>query len=248
MLDLFAPFFQRLYETTGVNFTPFYDPYDWGRLLEGMWVSVKLILAVIAVSMVIGVVGAGAQTSKLRIVRFLVAAYIEIFRNTPPIVQLLFFYFGLGAITPRVDMGGWYEPIIGSFGWAVIALGIFGGSYNVEIFRSGVDAVPETTKEAADALGFSDFKIFAYITLPLAFRFSLPALTNNVISLAKTSSLAYVIAVPEITYTLSNIWSDSVNVPEMMVLLFLYYIVLVAVIAWLMGWLERKLALPGYGQ
>nr|WP_207189523.1 amino acid ABC transporter permease [Rhodobium orientis] len=247
-MDLFAPFFQRLYETTGVNFTPFYDPYDWGRLLEGMWVSVKLILAVIAVSMVIGVVGAGAQTSKLRIVRFLVAAYIEIFRNTPPIVQLLFFYFGLGAITPRVDMGGWYEPIIGSFGWAVIALGIFGGSYNVEIFRSGVDAVPETTKEAADALGFSDFKIFAYITLPLAFRFSLPALTNNVISLAKTSSLAYVIAVPEITYTLSNIWSDSVNVPEMMVLLFLYYIVLVAVIAWLMGWLERKLALPGYGQ
>ncbi|MCW2306672.1 amino acid ABC transporter permease [Rhodobium gokarnense] len=248
MLDLFAPFFQRLYETTGINFTPFYDPYDWGRLLEGMWVSVQLILAVIAVSMVIGVVGAGAQTSKLRIVRFLVAAYIEIFRNTPPIVQLLFFYFGLGAITPQVDMGGWYEPVIGSFGWAVIALGIFGGSYNVEIFRAGVDAVPETTKEAADALGFSDFKIFAYITLPLAFRFSLPALTNNVISLAKTSSLAYVIAVPEITYTLSNIWSDSVNVPEMMILLFLYYIVLVAIIAWVMGWLERKLALPGYGQ
>ena len=248
MLDLIAPFFQRLYETTGLNFTPFYESYDWNRLLDGMWVSVKLILAVIAVSLVIGIVGAGAQTSKSRILRFLVAAYIEIFRNTPPIVQLLFFYFGLGAITPQVDMGGWYEPIIGSFGWAVIALGIFGGSYNVEIFRAGVEAVPETTKEAADALGFSDFKIFTYITMPLAFRFSLPALTNNIISLAKTSSLAYVIAVPEITYSLSNIWSDSVNVPEMMVLLFLFYIVLVAIIAWAMGWLERKLALPGYGQ
>ncbi|MBN9673015.1 amino acid ABC transporter permease [Roseibium aggregatum] len=248
MLDIIAPFFERLYETTGLNFSPFYDPYDWNRLLRGMWVSVELIIAIIALSLVIGVIGAGAQTSRIRAVRWLVAAYIEIFRNTPPIVQLLFFYFGLGAITPQVDMGGWYEPMIGSFGWAVIAIGIFGGSYNVEIFRSGVEAVPGTTVEAAEALGFTNFQIFVYVTLPLAFRFCLPALTNNIISLAKTSSLAYVIAVPEITYSLSGIWSDSVNVPEMMVLLFVYYIVLVAIIARLMSSLERRLALPGYGQ
>ncbi|MFN3207419.1 MAG: ABC transporter permease subunit [Roseovarius sp.] len=124
MLDLIAPFFERLNETTGLNFSPFYDSYDWGRLVEGMTVSVKLIAAIIALSLVIGVVGAGAQTSRLKLVRGLVAAYIEVFRNTPPIVQLLFFYFGLGAITPQVDMGGWYEPMIGSFGWAVIAIGI----------------------------------------------------------------------------------------------------------------------------
>ena len=99
MLDLIAPFFERLYDTTGLNFSPSYDSYDWGRLKEGMWVSIKLITAIIAVSLVIGVIGAGAQTSRLRAVRWIVAAYIEIFRNTPPIVQLLFFYFGLGAIT-----------------------------------------------------------------------------------------------------------------------------------------------------
>ncbi|MBU3259502.1 amino acid ABC transporter permease [Roseovarius sp. PS-C2] len=248
MLDLIAPYFERLYDTTGLNFSPFYDSYDWSRLLEGMFVSVKLIAAIVAVSLVIGVIGAGAQTSRLRPVRWCVAAYIEIFRNTPPIVQLLFFYFGLGAITPQVDMGGWYEPMIGSFGWAVIAIGIFGGSYNVEIFRSGVEAVPTATTEAAESLGFSSFKIFVYITLPLAFRFCLPALTNNIVSLAKTASLAYVIAVPEITYSLSGIWSDNVNVPEMMLLLFTYYIVLVAIIAKAMALLERKLALPGYGQ
>ncbi|NMM43440.1 amino acid ABC transporter permease [Rhodospirillaceae bacterium KN72] len=248
MLEMIAPFFERLNKTAGLNFSPFYDAYDWGRLLEGMWISVELIACIIAVSLVIGVVGAGAQTSKSRVIRFLIAAYIEIFRNTPPIVQLLFFYFGLGAITPQVDMGGWYEPIIGSFGWAVIAIGIFGGSYNVEIFRSGIEAVPSTTTEAAESLGFSNFKIFVYITLPLAFRFCLPALTNNIISLAKTASLAYVIAVPEITYTLSSIWSDNVNVPEMMILLFAYYIILVAMIAKGMHLLEKRLALPGYGQ
>ena len=145
-------------------------------------------------------------------------------------------------------MGGWYEPMIGSFGWAVIAIGIFGGSYNVEIFRSGIEAVPDSTKEAAEALGFSGFKIFVYVTFPLAVRICLPALTNNIVSLAKTSSLAYVIAVPEITYSLSGIWSDSLNVPEMMLLLFVYYIVLIAIIARIMTAIERKLALPGYGQ
>lgn len=248
MLDIFAPFFERLYEATGLNFSPFYDSYDWGRLVQGMWTSVKLICSIIALSLVIGVIGAAAQNSRYRALRWLVIGYIEIFRNTPPIVQLLFFYFGLGAITPQVDMGGWYEPMIGSFGWAVIAIGIFGGSYNVEIFRSGVEAVPSTTIEAAESLGFSNLKIFSYITLPLAFRVCLPALANNIISLAKTSSLAYVIAVPEITYSLSGIWSDSVNVPEMMLLLFLFYIVLIAIIARFMTLLERKLALPGYGQ
>lgn len=247
MLEFLAPFFRSLDEETGINFSPFYSAYDWDQFLEGASTSIQLIVSIITVSLVIGVVGAAAQQSRFAPVRWLVAAYIELFRNTPPMVQLLFFYFGLGAITPQVDMGGWYEPVISGFGWAVVAIGIFGGSYNVEIFRSGLDAVPPTTVEAAEALGFSRLQIFAYISLPLAFRFCLPALTNNIISVAKTSSLAYVIAVPEMTYALQSIWTENVNVPEMMVLLFLYYVGVVAVIAYLMRWLERRIALPGYG-
>lgn len=247
MLDFLAPIFQSLYKETGLNFTPFYDSYDWGQFVRGASTSIQLILAIIAVSLVIGVLGAAAQQSRLGPVRWLVAAYIEVFRNTPPMVQLLFFYFGLGAITPQVDMGGWYEPVISAFGWAVIAIGVFGGSYNVEIFRSGLDAVPSSTLEAAESLGFSRLQIFIYIALPLAFRFCLPALTNNIVSLAKTSSLAYVIAVPEMTYALQSIWTENVNVAEMMVLLFAYYVGVVAVIAFLLKRLERRLALPGYG-
>lgn len=247
MLEILAPYFRTLYEETGLNFTPFYGAYEWGQFVEGASTSIQLILAIIAVSLVIGVIGAAAQQSAFAPLRWLVAAYIELFRNTPPMVQLLFFYFGLGTITPQVDMGGWYEPMISAFGWAVIAIGIFGGSYNVEIFRSGLDAVPQTTTEAADSLGFSRLQIFVHVSLPLAFRFCLPALTNNIISLAKTSSLAYVIAVPEMTYALQTIWTENVNVPEMMVLLFAYYVGIVAVIAQVLRWLERRLALPGYG-
>jgi polar amino acid transport system permease protein len=175
-------------------------------------------------------------------------AYIQAFRNTPPMIQLLFFYFGLGTFIPSVDMGGYSEPIISSFGWAIISLGIFGGAFNVEIFRSGLEAVPESTLEAAESLGFTRWQTYVYITLPLAFRISLPALTNNLISLAKTTSLAYVIAVPEMTYVLNQVWSDNVNVPEMMLVLFLFYITVISVLAKVLHILERRLILPGYGQ
>ena len=248
MLEFTAPLFLSLQDATGLNFSPFFNEYDFGRLLDGLQTSLLLIICVLAVSFVVGLLGAAAQSSQSRVLRVIVASYIAIFRNTPPVVQLLFFYFGLGAFTPQVDMGGWYEPMISAFGWAVIALGIFGGSYNVEIFRAGIEAVPKTTSEASEALGFTPFQSFVYVVMPLAFRFSLPALASNLISLAKTTSIAYVIAVPEMTYALSGIWNDRLNVGEMMTLLFIYYIVVVAMIGALMSLLEQRLTVPGLGK
>ncbi len=163
-------------------------------------------------------------------------------------IQLLFFFFGLGTFMPAVDMGGYSQPLITSYGWAIISLGIFGGAFNVEIFRSGLEAVPDSTLEAAESLCFSRWQAYLYVTLPLAFRIALPALTNNLVSLAKTTSLAYVIAVPEMTYVLNQVWSDNVNVPEMMLLLFLFYIIVVTALAGVLHFIERKVALPGYGQ
>jgi polar amino acid transport system permease protein len=246
MLELIGPFFKNLYEKEGLNFIVFYDPYEFGRFVNGASISVQLMIWSLSLSLVIGVLGAWAQTAQSAVLRFAVNAYIQAFRNTPPMVQLLFFYFGLGAFTPAVDMGGYSQPLISSFAWAVISLGIFGGAFNVEIFRAGLEAVPESTREAAESLCFSRRQTYFYITLPLAFRISLPALTNNLISLAKTTSLAYVIAVPEMTYVLNQVWSDNVNVPEMMLLLFLFYVALVALIAAALHRLEHMLAIPGY--
>ena len=248
MLEFTAPIFLSLQDATGFSFSPFFDNYDFNRMLTGLRTSLLLIVCVLALSIVVGVLGAAAQASQWRVLRMVVAGYIAVFRNTPPIVQLLFFYFGLGSVTPQVDMGGWNEPMISAFGWAVIALGMFGGSYNVEIFRAGIEAVPKTTSEASEALGFSPLQNFIYVVMPLALRFSLPALASNLISLAKTTSLAYVIAVPEMTYALSSIWNDRLNVGEMMILLFAYYIIVVAIIGALMSLLERRLSVPGLGK
>jgi len=247
VLDWLAPFFQRLYEESGWNFIIFYEEYEYDRFIDAVWVSLKLIVACLIFSFIVGIIGAWAQGAKSRIIRLGIAGYIQIFRNTPPFVQLLFFYFVIGTITPQVDKGGYFEPVIGSFGWAVIALGFFAGAFNTEIFRSGVEAVPTATREAAEALGYTRLMAYIYIILPLAFRVCLPALNNNLVNLLKTTTLAYGIAVPEMMYTANQIWSDNVNVPEMMIVLFVYYIVLVAVLVWVMHKWERKMRIPGYG-
>jgi polar amino acid transport system permease protein len=248
VIDIIGPYFRRLYETTGLNFNVFYDRYEYDRFLTGAANSLRLIFWTLLLSLVIGVIGAWAQNARSRVVRMVMDAYIQAFRNTPPMIQLLFFFFGLGSLTPSVDMGGYSQPLISSYAWAIISLGIFGGAFNVEIFRSGLEAVPESTLDAAESLCFSRWQTYLYVTLPLAFRISLPALTNNLVSLAKTTSLAYVIAVPEMTYVLNQVWSDNVNVPEMMLLLFTFYIVVVTALASVLHFIERRAALPGYGQ
>lgn len=248
MLEFIAPFFDRVYENSGLNFAIFRNDYDFSRFVDGASYSLQLIVWSLLISLVVGVVGAWAQTSQSRAIRGVMDAYIQIFRNTPPMVQMLFFYFALGAYTPQVDAGGYYEPMISAFGWALISLGIFGGAFNVEIFRAGLEAVPSSTKEACESLGFSKWQTYSRVTLPLAFRISLPALTSNLVSLAKTTSLAYVISVPEMTYTLNQVWADNVNVPEMMLVLFLFYVIVVSVVSTSLHLLERRLALPGFGQ
>src|SRR5678816_3227966 len=138
------------HDTTGINLTIFYDAFDRGRFASGFWMTVKLSVVCIAASVVIGVVGAWIQGSRFRVARTIVYWYIQAFRNTPPLVQLYFFYFGLGALATGV--GG---PLVTNVTWAIVSLSFFAGAFNVEIFRAGVEAVPRTTIEAAESLGFS---------------------------------------------------------------------------------------------
>ncbi len=247
VLEAIAPFFKDLYGTTGYNFIIFYEEYEYDRFIGAIGTTIKLILASLFFSMVVGVIGAWAQGTKSRILRYSIAGYIQFFRNTPPFVQILFFYFVLGNLVPSYDAGGYQEAVIGNFGWAVISLGFFAGAFNVEIFRSGIEAVPESTKEAAEALGYTRLQSYIHIVLPLAFRVCLPALNNNLVNLLKTTTLAYGIAVPEMMYTANQIWSDNVNVPEMMIILFLFYVGMVAVLVWAMHRWERNMKIPGYG-
>ncbi|MFQ5971019.1 MAG: amino acid ABC transporter permease [Alphaproteobacteria bacterium] len=240
--------FAWLYDETGVNLTVFYDSYDRGRMLRGFLTTIWLSLVCILFSIAIGIVGAWLQGSNLRFIRSVVQGYIQLFRNTPPLVQLYFFFFGLGSIVPRVDDGfGGLEPMFGGFFWAVVSLSFFAGAFNVEIFRAGIEAVPKATREAAESLGYSRLQAYVHVILPLALRVSLPALNNNLVNLVKTTTLAFAIAVPEMLYVASQIWSDELNVPEMMTFLLFAYVFLVGVLVWAMHRWERAMRVPGYG-
>jgi polar amino acid transport system permease protein len=247
-VEAFYEWFRTLYDETGINLVIFYESYERERFVEGFITTIELSVACLIFSVIIGVVGAWLQGSHLKLTRRIVQGYIQFFRNTLPLVQLFFFYFGLGIYTPSFDAGGWQEPIIGSFGWAVISLSFFAGAFNVEIFRAGIEAVPEATREAAEALGYTRLMSYIHIILPLAFRVSLPALNNNLVNLVKTTTLAYAIAVPEMMYTANQIWSDNVNVPEMMVVMFIIYVTLVGVLVYAMHRWEKQMRIPGYGQ
>ncbi len=247
----FEEFFRDLAaEHVRWNFIWLYDEKQAGRILTGLWMTIKLSIACVILSVVIGVLGAWAQGAPNRFLRAFVQGYIQFFRNTPPLVQLLFFYFALGQFTPSYSPDGWLEvPIISNVGWAIISLSFFAGAFNVEIFRAGIEAVPESTVEAAESLGMTRTQTYREVVFPLALRVSIPALNNNLVNLVKTTTQAFAIAVPELLYESVSIWNDfpSAQNPTML-LLFVTYILLVGILVFGMNKWERKMRIPGYGQ
>jgi polar amino acid transport system permease protein len=243
-MDTIASWFERLYDVTGINLSFVYDSYDRGRFLAGIQLTLELALICIVLSIAIGVIGAWLQGSRFRITNALIRAYIALFRNTPPIVQLFFFFFVVGGfLTIHTDSGVFR---LSNFTWAVISLSFYYGSFNIENFRASIEAVPDTTVQAAEALGYRKHQIYFHIVLPLAVRFSLPSLANNLVSLVKSTSLAYVIAVPEVLYVSSEIWSEQLNVTEMMFVVLFFYVFLVGLLVYAMHRLEAYLRIPGY--
>ncbi len=243
-MDDLAAWFQWLHKSSGIRLTVFYDAYDRARFVEGFFTTVKLSAYCLVLSVVLGAVAAWLQGSRVAFTRRAVSAYVQLFRNTPPLVQLYFFYFALGPLLPKVNG----LPLLGSFGWAVVSLTLLETAFAAEIFRAGIEAVPKAMIEAAQSLGYSRWQAYQRVVLPLALRATMPAMTNNMVNLVKTTTLAYAIAVPELVYMSAQIWSEQVNVPEMMVLLLITYVAIVGLINQAMQWLEARMRVPGFGQ
>ena len=244
MMDSISAWFKWLHQTSGIKLTIFYDSYDRSRFIEGLITTLELSAIVIVLSLFFGAIVAWLYGSKQIWLRRFVSAFVQLFRNTPPLVQIYFFYFAIGPLLPKV--GG--APILGSLGWAIVALTLLETAFTAEIFRAGVEAVPKATIEAAQALGYSRAQIFRWVVFPLALRVTMPALNNNLVNLVKTTSLGYAIAVPELLYMSGQFWSEQVNVTEMMIVLLITYISIVGVINQMMQWCEKKLYVPGFGQ
>ena len=228
----------------GFNFTIVYESFDRARFIKAIGFTVSLSVTCIVFSTLGGLVLALLHDARGRPTKVLIELYVSVFRSTPPLVQMYFFFFGVGALFGGLIGGGF---VISGTTWAVISLSLFIGALNTECFRIGIEKVPKSYIEAAQALGLHRRIVIWKIVLPLALRAALPSLGNNLVELIKATSYAYAIAVPEILYVSSQIWADELNVIEMMVALFLTYFVLIGGLIYLMRSLEHRLVLSGYG-
>ncbi len=238
--------FEWLHEAHGLNLTIFYDPWDRGRFFRGIWTTIHLSVVCIVLSIFIGIIGAWLQASPLVLVRRLMRGYVQFFRNTPPLIQLYFFYFAVDSfLSASLGVRG---GLLSSYGWAVVSLSFFAGAFNVEIFRAGLESVHKSTIEAAESLGYTRMQLYRHVTFPLAYRVCLPALNNNLVNLVKTTTAAYAIAVPETLYVANQIWSDEYNVFAMMNVVWVVYIVIVGILVWMMHRWEKAIRIPGFGE
>ena len=165
----------------------------------------------------------------------------------PSILAVVFGGIAVSRANQNPAVGGRGRAIAGLL-LGVISLAFFAGAFNIEIFRSGIEAVQRSTVEAADSLGMSRYQIYRHVVLPLAVRVCLPSLNNNLVNLIKTTTQAYAIAVPETLFVASQIWSDRINVFEMMVTLLTFYLIIVGIFVWAMTRVERAIAVPGFGR
>jgi polar amino acid transport system permease protein len=170
------------------------EPY-LGQLLAALWVSVYITLIAMAVGSMIGVAVYLGKASSLPGIRQVSSAYVEIFRNTPLLVQLYLIYFGL----PEVGIN--LNPV-----WAgIVALTLNNSAYTAEIYRAGFESVPRGLREAGQALGMPRSVLFRHVVFMPATRNVFPALTNQFILLFLASSIASIIGLPELMNAILNI-------------------------------------------
>jgi polar amino acid transport system permease protein len=206
-----------------------------GEIGAGLLRTLEISVIGMAGALAVGIVLGALAALKIPVVRQLIAVYVELFRNTPLLVQIFFLFFALPEIGFQLD--GF------TVGW--LSLLLWGGAYNVENFRAGFEAVEGGYVEACRALGFPRLAAFREVVFPLGTRIALPSVINILISIFKNSSFMVAISFPELTETAVNIVAVTFRVFEMFLALGVIYLGLVWLLSWGAQVVERRLAIPG---
>lgn len=209
--------------------------FNWGegllRLAHAAGITVLLAFGAMFIAVVFGLPLSFGQTRGPKIVRILSTVYIEFFRGTPVIVQLLFLYFGLPVI--GIALPGWLTALIG--------LGLNYAAYESQVYRSAFDAIPKRQWDVAYSLSMRPFLAFRRIIFPQALRIALPPMTNDFVSLFKDTSAAFAIAVWE----LATAYRELANATQSYLLLgavvSVFYLAMSLPLAQFANRLEKKL-------
>ncbi len=164
----------------------------WDKLAWGLLKSLELALSSILIGVVIGLVLAVLYVSSGRATRGAIASYVEFIRNVPLLLLIYIVFYGVPTL--------WNGFTYGQQASFVITLSAYAGAHLVEVFRAGLDAVPKGLVDAGKAIGLTPWQRLVHVRLPVMLRIVLPSLSNTFISLFKDTSLASVIAVPELAF------------------------------------------------
>ena len=204
---------------------------------EAFLLTVRIGLAGVALAFVIGVAGAFILYFKIPVFSLIIKCYVELFRNTPLLVQLFFIYYGLPVMGIRIS-----AELCG-----ILGLGLLGGSYMTESLRSGLEAVPAIQTGSAFSLGMSRSQTFMSVILPQAFSISVPALVANVVFLLKETSVFSAISLMDLMFTAKDLIGLYYNTTESLFLLVVFYIIMLLPVSILGSIVEKHSRLKMFG-
>jgi polar amino acid transport system permease protein len=208
-------------------------------MLKGAGFSLLLALGAVAIGYVLGIIFAIFKLSKNKILNFFGNVYVEIFRGTPMLLQILFFYLGVPVLYQRITgtrMNA--NPYI----VGLIALSFNSGAYQTELIRSGIQGVDKGQWEACETLGISYKTMMKEIILPQAFKQIIPPLVSEFIMLIKDSSLISNIGALELLYSAQVLGKKYYDYLDPLIIAAVMYLTMTIVISWLAKKLERRLS------
>ncbi|HET8969551.1 MAG TPA: amino acid ABC transporter permease [Candidatus Nanopelagicales bacterium] len=217
---------------------------------KGIVVTLELTVIAMAIGVVLGVVLAVMRLSANPIVSTASWLYIWVFRGTPVLVQLLF-WFSVAALYETVTLGIPFGPalvsgdanvLIPAFVAAILGLGLNEGAYMAEIVRAGILSVDQGQTEAAQALGMTRLRTMRRVILPQAMRIIVPPTGNETISMLKTTSLVAFIGVPDLLYSAQIIYGRTFQTIPLLIVAVLWYLLMTSVLSIGQYYVERHFA------
>ncbi len=217
---------------------------NWNFIIENLGLyrraaalTVRLGIAGIILSILIGLICALVQYYKVPVLKTIAGVYIEVSRNTPLLIQLFFIYYGLpkiGIMTNPQTCG-------------IAGLAFLGGSYMAEAFRSGLESVEKIQTESAYSLGMSNAQAMRYIILPQAMAVSIPAFVANIIFLLKETSVFSAVSLMDLMFTAKDLIGLYYKTTESLFLLVVFYLIILLPVSILGSVVERRMRYAGFG-
>ena len=218
----------------------------WDMLLQGLLTTLGVSALAWMVALVLGCLMGVLRTVPNPAARAIGAAWVELFRNIPLLVQLFLWYFVLPEVVPA-GFGDWMKGLRDApFIIASAGIGFFMSARVAEQLRAGLGALPRGQRLAGTALGLTTPQTYRYVLLPMAFRIILPPLTSELVNTVKNTSVALTIGLAELTARARAMQEFSFQVFEAFTAATVAYLVVNLVATLLMRWLERRVRVPGY--